>query len=121
MSQVRRFLDHHLRHALAHCEARRQALEDSIAKLPWVDTLLWLDPALLPKVEEEEVKEEEVPRSRRGDRPKLENSSSMEEPKRVKLTKAGHVTQRLSLEMISIQVPYLYPIHIQYLKILKVI
>ena len=114
-------MDHHLRHALAHCEARRQALEDNIAKLPWVDTLLWLDPALLPKVEEEEVKEEEVPRSRRGDRLKLENSSSMEEPKRVKLTKAGHVTQRLSLEMISIQVPYLYPIHIQYLKILKVI
>ena len=66
--QVRRFLDHHLRHALAHCEARRQALEDSIAKLPWVDTLLWLDPAMLPK-EEEEVKEEqqEAPRSRRAE------------------------------------------------------
>lgn len=98
-NQVRRFLDTHLRNATSHCEARRQALEDSISRLPWVDTLLWLDPALLPKVEEdadskekdqspkpkekEKDKEKEPPRSRRGDRPKLERSltQNLEEPK----------------------------------------
>eukprot|EP00913_Durusdinium_trenchii_P018216 g17114.t1 len=51
-TQVRRFLDRHLRNATNHCEARRQALDESISKLPWVDTL-WLDPAMLPKVDEE--------------------------------------------------------------------
>lgn len=110
-NQVKRFLDHHLRNAMAHCEARRQALEDSISGLPWVDQLLWLDPALLPKVDEEaDLKEKETPkgkdskdpkekekqkekdpppRSRRGDRPKLERSptQNLEEPRAAKVMK----------------------------------
>lgn len=80
-NQVKRFLDHHLRNAMAHCEARRQALEDSISGLPWVDQLLWLDPALLPKVDEEaDLKEKETPKGKDSKDPKEKEKQKEKDP-----------------------------------------
>lgn len=111
--QVRRFLDHHLRTANSHCEARRKALDESISRLPFVESLLWIDPTTLPKVEEDEEKEKdkekdkekekeppEKPKSRKAERlrntDKRKMSVNIELPEEtVPILKAPEATLRL--------------------------
>ncbi|CAJ1424591.1 unnamed protein product, partial [Effrenium voratum] len=96
--QVRRFLDHHLRAATGHCEARQKALDDSIARLPWVESLVWVDPATLPKVDEEGEEKEEKEKDKEASPPRRRGRLERQDSTRFgqdELGKAPEATLRL--------------------------